>query len=97
MTAWWIIGFGGAAAVVVVVAALLLGILWQARRIRRLARTAVDVVGEIEANTGAVWSLKTTNETAAALLEGARAIDASTAAIAEAVDAAHTDDSAHAA
>jgi len=85
MSTWWIIGFLAAGLVVVIVAALLLGILHQARRIRRLALTAVDVVGEIDANTRAIWALRKTNATAAELLDGARAIDANAAAIVEAV------------
>lgn len=85
MSTWWIVGFVAAALVVIVVAALLLGILWQARRIRRLALTAVGVVGEIDANTRSVWGLRATNATAAGLLEGAKAIEAHTAAIRAAV------------
>jgi hypothetical protein len=89
MGMWWIIGFAAAGLVVVVVAALLLGILYQARRIRRLALTAVEVVGEIDASTRSIWALRTTNATAAELLEAARSIEANTAAIDEAVTGAH--------
>jgi hypothetical protein len=78
---WWIIGFSVAALVVVIVAALLLAILFQARRIRRLAKAAVQIVTEIEANTRSVWALRSTNRTAAALLDGAAAIENNTAAI----------------
>lgn len=85
MNGWWITGFAAAALVVVIVAALLIGILYQARRIRRLAGTAVDVVGEIEANTRAVWALGATNATASELLEQARGIDENTGAISEAL------------
>lgn len=89
MGMWWIIGFLAAGLVVVVVAALLIGILYQARRIRRLAQTAVEVVGEIDANTRSIWALRTTNVTAAELLEASRSIEANTAAINEAVTGAH--------
>ncbi|CAN5809813.1 hypothetical protein BH23PSE1_BH23PSE1_02610 [soil metagenome] len=81
MGLWWIIGFAAAALVVVVVAALLIGILHQARRIRGLARAAIGVVGEIEANTRAAWALGATNAVAGELVEGARAIEGNVAAI----------------
>lgn len=81
MGLWWVIGFAAAALVVVIVAALLIGILWQARRIRRLARTAVAVVDGIEVNTRVIWALGRTNATAAELAEAARAIEANAAAI----------------
>ncbi|MSU91242.1 hypothetical protein GE300_16795 [Rhodobacteraceae bacterium 2CG4] len=82
---WWIVGFAAAGAVVVVVAALLLGILWQARRIRALARAAAGTVGEIDANTRSVWRLAKINRTAGALLDGATAIERNAAAIRAAV------------
>lgn len=75
MTLWWTIGFVGAGAVVVVVAVLGLLILHEARRIRRLAAAAAEVVGEIDANTRSIWALQKTNATAATLLEGASAIE----------------------
>lgn len=94
MGTWWIIGFGAAALVVVIVAALLIGILWQARRIRRLARSAVGVVGEIEANTRVVWALGRTNAVAGDLAEGARAIEANAAAISAALAGADAESAA---
>lgn len=94
MGTWWIIGFAAAGLVVVIVAALLLGILYQARRIRRLARTAAVVVSEIEANTRSVWALKATNATAADLLAGAAAIEANAAAIRAALEGRHDKESA---
>lgn len=72
---WWTLGFAVAAAVVVVVALLLIGILMQARRIRRLAGAAVGLVGEIDAQTRSIWALTQTNQVAAQILEGAQAID----------------------
>lgn len=74
MTLWWILGFGAAVLVVLVVATLALLILAEARRIRRLALIAADVVGEIDLNTRSVWSLQKTNATADALADGAGAI-----------------------
>jgi hypothetical protein len=94
MSVWWIVGFSAAGAVVLVVAALLLGILWQARRIRRLARTAAEVVGEIDSNTRPVWRLIAINKTAGTLLEGARAIEGNAAAIRAAVTHEDTDEDA---
>ena len=77
----WTIGFIAGAAIVVVVAVLLIGIILQAQRILRLARIASDVVGQIDLQTRSVWGLRDTNEVAAQILDGARAIDANAAAI----------------
>ena len=71
--------------VVLVVAVLLLGILYQAHRILKLARTASAVVAEIDENTRSVWALSQTNEVAGQLLGGAQAIDQNAAAIVAAV------------
>lgn len=87
---WWTIGFAAAIVVVIIVAALLLLILMEARRIRRLAGVAVEVVGEIDLNTRSVWALRQTNETAAALLGGATAIEANARAIRDAVSSHET-------
>ena len=81
MGIWWSIGFIVAALVVLIVAGLLLGILYQARRIRRLAQAAEGVVVEIEANTRAAWALGRTNKVAGALSESAKSSEASAAAI----------------
>lgn len=89
MPFWWAIGFAVAIAVVIVVAVLGLLILLQARRIRRLALTAAQVVAEIDENTRSVWSLKTTNETAEALKEGAAAIEGNAKRIEDAVAGEH--------
>ncbi len=90
----WTLGFALGVVVIVVVAALALGILFQARRILALARTAVDVVGEIDENTRSVWALRDTNAVAGQILDGARAIDANAAAIVDAVSHSHGRESA---
>ena len=86
---FWTFGFIAGGAVVVVVAVLLIGIIYQATRILRLARTASEVVGQIDSQTGSVWALRDTNAVAEQLLDGARAIDANAAAIVGAVSASH--------
>ncbi|MEO1105236.1 MAG: hypothetical protein AAFW98_16145 [Pseudomonadota bacterium] len=89
MPFWWATGFTAAIVVVLVVAGLGLLILREARRIRRLALTAAQVVAEIDENTRSVWSLKTTNETAEALKDGAAAIEANARRIEDAVAGEH--------
>ena len=81
----WTAGFLLGLVVVLVVAVLLLGILYQAHRILKLARTASAVVAEIDENTRSVWALSQTNEVAGQLLGGAQAIDKNAAAIVAAV------------
>lgn len=81
----WTAGFLVGIVVVLVVATLLIGILWQARRILNLARTASEVVAEIDENTRSVWALRDTNTVAGQILEGAEAIDNNAAAIVAAV------------
>jgi hypothetical protein len=82
---WWTLGFLVAAAVVLVVAALLIGILMEARRIRKLAGAAVGLVGEIDANTRSIWALTATNDVAGQILAGAQAIDRNAGDIAAAL------------
>jgi hypothetical protein len=81
----WALGFLAGGIVVLVLAALLIGIIWQAKRILRLANAAALAVGEIDVNTRSVWALRDTNSVAMGILEGARAIDTNAAAIANAV------------
>ena len=81
----WTAGFLIGIVVVLVVAVLLLGILWQARRILKLAKTASAVVAEIDENTQSVWALRDTNAVARQIFDGAEAIDANAAAIVAAV------------
>ena len=82
---YWELGFLAAFIVVVVVAVLLLGILYQARRILKLAKAASVIVEEIDANTRSVWALRQTNAVAAEILDGAGAIETNASAIVEAV------------
>lgn len=89
MPIWWTLGFVLALIVVLVVAVLGLLILHQARRIRRLAVGAADVVAEIDINTRSIWSLQETRDTAGALLEGAEAIEANAKRIEAAVAGSH--------
>jgi len=81
----WTAGFLAGLVVVLVVAVLLIGILYQAHRILKLARTASVVVAEIDENTRSVWALSDTNEVAEQILGGAQAIDQNAAAIVAAV------------
>jgi len=82
---YWTAGFLVGIVVVLIVATLLIGILWQARRILKLAKTASSVVAEIDANTRSVWALRDTNTVAGQILDGAEAIDENAAAIVAAV------------
>lgn len=85
----WSLGFILALVVTVVVVLLLLGIIMQARRILRLAKTASAVVSDIDLNTRSVWALRDTNAVAGQILEGAKAIDGNAGAIVGAVAASH--------
>ena len=82
---YWTAGFLVGIVVVLIVATLLIGILWQAKRILKLAKTASSVVAEIDANTRSVWALRDTNTVAGQILDGAEAIDDNAAAIVAAV------------
>lgn len=82
---WWSVWLGIGGAVVLVAAALLVTILVLARRIASLALTALGVVEAIEQNTKPVWQLNATNQVAARLLEGARAILGNAGAVAQAL------------
>jgi len=86
MMSYWTLGFLAALVVVLIVALLLIGILFQARRIMKLASAAYEIVGEIDANTRSVWALRQTNIVAGEILEGAKAIEANAGAIVRAVN-----------
>lgn len=90
----WYIGLAIAAVVVTLAAILLLTIIFLARRIARLARTALDVVQQIDANTRPIWSISTTNAVAESLLGGAHAIERNVWAIAEAASHGRKDSAA---
>lgn len=85
----WSLGFILALVVTVVVVLLLLGIIMQAQRILRLAKTASAVVSDIDLNTRSVWALRDTNAVAGQILEGAKAIEGNAGAIVGAVAASH--------
>ncbi len=91
---FWLVGFIAGLLVVLVVALLLIGILVEAIRIRRLARSASSLVLDIDENTRGVWALRNTHAVAGALLESAKAIDANAGAIVSAVTGVHTTKSA---
>ena len=57
----WIIGFGIGALIVVVVVILLAGIIFQTKRIIKLANIALSEVKKIESNTMSIWKLNQTN------------------------------------
>lgn len=78
---FWTAGFLIGIVVVLVVATLLIGILLQARRILKLAKTASSVVADIDQNTRSVWALRDTNTVAGQILDGAQAIDDNAATI----------------
>ncbi len=86
---FWTLGFLVGLIVVLIVAVLLIGILYQARRIRRLALAASEIVGDIDMNTRSIWALRDTNAVASQLLEGAKAIEGNCAAIVGAVGQTH--------
>ena len=74
------------AAVIVVAAAILLILVWlAARRILNLAVTALGLVQQIKANTGIIWALEETNQTAVNILADARRIRNNGAAVAQAL------------
>lgn len=64
-----------AAILIVAAAALLIIVLLLARRILRLAVTALGIVTNIKENTMPVWELQTTNEVASQILQGAKDIN----------------------
>ena len=55
MSTFWLIGFATAIVIVLVVVVLLLGIIYQTRRIIRLATVASEQVEKVEQNTMPIW------------------------------------------
>ncbi|MCH8079774.1 MAG: hypothetical protein E2O62_02450 [Gammaproteobacteria bacterium] len=72
---WWFIWLAIGAGIVVAAAALLITIVIVAHRIAVLAKTAIAVLLEIEANTKSIWELNTSRKVAGNLLDGATAIE----------------------
>jgi len=58
---FWSAGFMIGIVVVLIVATLLIGILHQAHRILKLAKTASAVLVDVDQNTRSVWALRDTN------------------------------------
>ena len=85
---WWWIWLAIGAVIVVAAAALLIAIIVLARQIANLAGTAIGVVEDIERNTKPIWQLNATNQVAARLAGGAKAILGNAGAIAGALTSA---------
>ena len=66
----WILGFGISALIVVVVVILLVGIIFQTKRIIKLANIALSEVEKIESNTMSIWKLNQTNAQTTTILNG---------------------------
>jgi|TARA_B110000438_G_scaffold293311_1_gene332941 hypothetical protein len=58
---FWVLGLGLGFIVVTIVVILLVGIIFQTKRIIRLAGIALNEVKQIEDNTLSIWKLKQTN------------------------------------
>lgn len=82
---WWFLWLAIGGVLVVAAAALLITIVVLARRIAKLAGTALAVADDIEQNTKPIWQLTATNSVAMQLLAGARAIRANAEGIAAAL------------
>lgn len=87
---WWFLWLVIGGVLVIAAAALLITILVLAHRIAVLARSAIEVVGEIEAATRPIWNLGATNQVAGDLLGGAQAIRDNAVAITAALS--HSDE-----
>ena len=66
----WIIGFGIGALIVVLVVILLAGIIFQTKRIIKLANIALSEVEKIESNTMSIWKLNQTNAHTTTISDG---------------------------
>lgn len=82
---WWI-GLAIVAAIVVIAAFLLILVWLAAKRILRLAGTALKVVKEIRYNTQSIWELEKTNGVAVNIQEEAQAIESHAGLVAEALE-----------
>ncbi len=72
---YWYTGLAAAGAIVVSVAALVLALIAAARSILSNAEKALQLAREIYENTCPIWNLEQTNDVAADLARGARAIE----------------------
>lgn len=70
VTGWWI-GWGIAIPIIVVVAALVLFITVAARQISALAEDITDSLAAARDRSEALWQVKTTNQVAADIIDGA--------------------------
>ncbi len=75
MSTFWLIGFAVAILIVVVVVVLLLGIIYQTRRIIRLATVASEQVEKVEQNTMPIWQLNQTNRYTKDVADGMGALE----------------------
>jgi hypothetical protein len=82
---WWI-GLAIVAAIVVIAAFLLILVWLAAKRILRLAGTALEVVKEIRYNTQSIWELEKTNAVAVNIHEEAQAIESHAGLVAAALE-----------
>ncbi len=81
----WYIGLA-IAVVIILAAAVLLLLVWSAaRRILRLATTALELVVTIKENTNSIWGLQTTNEVAVGIMNKAGEIETHAGMVAEAL------------
>lgn len=78
---WWIVWIAIGSVIVVAAATLLIMVIIAARRIERLAKTALVVVADIEQNTKPIWQLNASHKVAGDLLTGANAIKGNATAI----------------
>jgi len=89
---WWMVWLAIGTIIVIAAAALLISVIVAARRILKLAKVALGVVGEIEQNTKAIWELKLSHDVAGQLLGGAEAIEGNAVAIVGALTANETEE-----
>ena len=75
MSTFWLIGFATAIVVILVVVVLLLGIIYQTRRIIRLATIASEQVEKVEQNTMPIWQLNQTNRYTRDIADGMGALE----------------------
>lgn len=82
---WWIVGWSVGGAVVLIAALLLITILMVARKIRRQATGALDVVHELREATLPLWALGDANRLVEDSLRAVYSIETSAGQIADAL------------